>query len=299
LNSGDGPAVTYYVANAYSAKVLDDPHSSTSNGTGMDQWQLNGGANQEWTFVPISNGSDLIVNASSGLVLDDPGGSTSANTQMDQWQLDGGSNQWWNVISLSDVDFELVNAESGQALTDYDYSTNNGTPIVQWPWYGGVSQQWDLLQPLIFNGNPGYSRTTSPKITGNPSANETTSVLDDSGRFAGNGFAVIANPTSFSGVASDTNVGTAKGIGLSVGVTVQPGTRMDAPAIGGLAGAGALSPSRYGTLIGQGSRPAQGLSSDRAALDAAFADYDPTEYRLISSFRRRGRVLGGPASTGG
>jgi hypothetical protein len=278
--------------------VLDDPNSSTHNGTGMDQWQLNGGANQEWTFVPISNGSDLIVNASSGLVLDDPGGSTSANTQMDQWQLDGGSNQWWNVISLSDGDFELVNAQSGQALTDYDYSTSNGTPIVQWPWYGGVSQQWDLLQPLIFNGNPGSWRTTSPKITGNPSANDTTSVRDDSGLHAGSGFAAIANPPSFSGVASGTNVGTAKGIGPAVGATLQSGLRTGAASIGTLAGDGTLSPSRHDTPIGQRGGPAQGLSSDLAAIDSVFADYDAMEYHLMSSGRRRGQVLGSPASTG-
>jgi hypothetical protein len=82
-----------------------------------------------------------------------------------------------------------------------------------------------------------------------------------------------------------------------IGVTVQPGTRTDAPAMGGLAGAGTVSPSRYSTLIGQRNRPVQGLSSDGAALDAVFADYDPTEFHLTSSVRQRGRVLGGLTPT--
>ena len=43
--------------------MLYDPNSSTSNGTGIDQWQSNGGANQQWTFVPLADGNDLIVNA--------------------------------------------------------------------------------------------------------------------------------------------------------------------------------------------------------------------------------------------
>ena len=68
--------------------------------------------------------------------------------------------------------------------------------------------------------------------------------------------------------------------------------------IGRLAGDGTLSPSAYGTLMGQRSRPAQEVSSDLAALDAVFADYDPMQYHLMSSGRRRGRLLGGPASTG-
>jgi hypothetical protein len=80
-------------------------------------------------------------------------------------------------------------------------------------------------------------------------------------------------------------------------VTVQPGTTMDAPAIGGLAGAGSLSPSRNSTLITQHRRPAQGLSFDSAALDAVFADYDPMEYHLMSSGGRPTRILGGPTST--
>ena len=42
----------YYIVNASSGKVLDDPGGSTSNGTLIDQWQLNGGANQQWDFVP-------------------------------------------------------------------------------------------------------------------------------------------------------------------------------------------------------------------------------------------------------
>jgi hypothetical protein len=37
----------YYIVNAASGKVLDDPGFSTSNGTPIDQWQLNGGANQQ------------------------------------------------------------------------------------------------------------------------------------------------------------------------------------------------------------------------------------------------------------
>jgi hypothetical protein len=38
--------------NASSGLVLDDPNSSTRNGTPMDQWQWNGGLNPQWFLVP-------------------------------------------------------------------------------------------------------------------------------------------------------------------------------------------------------------------------------------------------------
>jgi hypothetical protein len=140
-------------------------------------------------------------------------------------------------------------------------------------------------------------QSTALNITGNATANDTTSVLTDPDS-SSSSFVVIAEPTSSSDEQARTNAGTATGTGPAVGVSPKSGTRRGAAVTDRLTGAGTLSPSRYGTRIGQRGRPAQGRSSDRAALDAVLADYDPTEYYLMSSFRRRGRVLGGPTSTG-
>ena len=85
----------YYIVNEASGKVLDDPGGSTSNGTVIDQWQLNGGANQQWDLVPLADGNYEIVNESSGKVLDDPNSSTSNGTQIIQCQPNGGANQQW------------------------------------------------------------------------------------------------------------------------------------------------------------------------------------------------------------
>ena len=41
----------YYIVNAYSGKVLDDPNFSTSDGTPIIQYQLNGGLNQQWKLL--------------------------------------------------------------------------------------------------------------------------------------------------------------------------------------------------------------------------------------------------------
>jgi hypothetical protein len=48
LNNGN-----YAVLNAYSGKVLDDPGFSTYNGAPINQYQWNGGDNQQWKLYPV------------------------------------------------------------------------------------------------------------------------------------------------------------------------------------------------------------------------------------------------------
>ena len=91
----------YYIVNASSGKVLDDPNSSTSNGTGMEVGQLNGGANQQWTFVPLADGNDLIVDPNTGTVLDDfyngyGGGFTLTSTEWSE--LGATATQEWQIF---------------------------------------------------------------------------------------------------------------------------------------------------------------------------------------------------------
>ena len=90
----------YYIVNAYSGKVLDDPNFSTTNGTPVQQFQLNGGANQRWNLVDLTNGHCEIFNADSEKFLDDPNFSTSNGTQIILYQLNGGLNQQWRLLPV-------------------------------------------------------------------------------------------------------------------------------------------------------------------------------------------------------
>jgi hypothetical protein len=133
----------YYIVNAASGKVLDDPGGSTSNGAVIEQWQLNCGMNQRWDILPVASGSVncLLVNEASGKVLGDPGFSTSNGTGIIQWQWNGGRNEQW-VFGGNN---EIVNAYSGMVLGDPCSSTSNGTQMIQWPDNGGLNEQWKLL----------------------------------------------------------------------------------------------------------------------------------------------------------
>ena len=135
--------MTDYVVTASSGKVLDDPSFSTSNGTLIQQYQLNGGATSGG-FRPLADGNDLIVNAYSGEVLDDPSFSTSNGTLIQQYQLNGGLNQQWQIVPLANGNDEVFNAYSGKVLDDPSFSTSNGTLIQQYQLNGGLNQQWSI-----------------------------------------------------------------------------------------------------------------------------------------------------------
>ena len=47
------PLSGFYIVNAASGKVLDDPNFSTSNRAPIQQFQLNGGLNQQWRLLPV------------------------------------------------------------------------------------------------------------------------------------------------------------------------------------------------------------------------------------------------------
>jgi hypothetical protein len=157
-----------YLLNVASGKVLDDPGSSTDAGTLIQQYQLNGGLNQQWQPVHLADGNFEIVNASSGLVLDDPGGSTDNGTQIQQFPANGGLNQEWQFIPLSNGYFEILNAWSGKVLDIPNGSTDNGTVVQQFTANGGLNQSWVLL-------GAGSSAPSGPAYIANASSGK---VLD-------------------------------------------------------------------------------------------------------------------------
>lgn len=62
-------AQNYKIVNANSGLVLEVPNSSTAPGTLVDQWQWNGGANQQWQLVAVGNGYSYLRNVGTGQYL--------------------------------------------------------------------------------------------------------------------------------------------------------------------------------------------------------------------------------------
>jgi len=107
-----------------------------------------GGANQRWTFQPVSGNVFTVRSVGSGLCLDVPGSSTAEGVQLDQWTCDGGANQEWvfdaagNYSSPSDTSFVLVSLNTGMTAEVKGNSTASGAKVDQWQGNGGSNQTW-------------------------------------------------------------------------------------------------------------------------------------------------------------
>jgi Ricin-type beta-trefoil lectin domain-like len=140
----------YYIINASSLDALDDPGGSTSNFTIIDQWVLNGGANQRWDLVPVGNGNYFIQNEASQFVLDNAL-STNDGSVIYQTQSYGGPNQQWQLVQQPNGTDLIVNAYSQKALEDPPGAQNGdglnseGIQMVQSQVNGGDNQQWTLV----------------------------------------------------------------------------------------------------------------------------------------------------------
>jgi hypothetical protein len=131
--STGGGATGPITAGDNSAQCVDDNGQSTVNGTKIQLWTCNGGANQSWTVE--SDGTLQVL----GKCLDITGASSANGTLIELWQCNGGANQQWRAQNS-----QLVNPASGKCLDDPNSNTANGTQLDLWTCTGGTNQQWTI-----------------------------------------------------------------------------------------------------------------------------------------------------------
>ena len=132
-SSTGGGATGPITSGVNSAKCVDDNGLSSANGTKIQLWDCNGGANQQWTVA--SNGTLQVY----GKCMDITGANYSNGTLVELWDCNGGGNQQWQASNG-----ELVNPASGKCLDDPNSNTANGTQLELWTCNGGTNQQWHL-----------------------------------------------------------------------------------------------------------------------------------------------------------
>ena len=116
-----------------SNRCLDVPGLATTNGTLLDIWDCNGGANQQWSA--LSNGELQVY---GNKCLDVPNHATTAGTRVEIWDCNDGANQQWTLNSNGTV----VGRESGLCLDVTGAGTTNGTAVEIWTCNGASNQQW-------------------------------------------------------------------------------------------------------------------------------------------------------------
>ncbi|BCM88343.1 levanase [Abditibacteriota bacterium] len=136
----------YKITARHSGKVMDS--TSTTDGSGVQQWDSLGGQNQQWKVEMVEPGYYRITSVSSGKALDVNG---SANgTPVQQWPSSGADKQKWAISNVDGDYFNIVGKASGKALEVTSSSLTNGSTVQQWDYLGGQSQQWkfDLLSAI-------------------------------------------------------------------------------------------------------------------------------------------------------
>ncbi|MFI8258188.1 RICIN domain-containing protein [Streptomyces filamentosus] len=123
-------------------RALDNPNSSTADGTRLVTWTANNGANQKWTLTRRTDGSYELRNNASGKCADVENGSTAAGARVIQWTCHGGANQRWSLTRLPAGTHTLTSVGSGLLLTTA--STANGAEVTQQPDTGAALQRWTV-----------------------------------------------------------------------------------------------------------------------------------------------------------
>jgi hypothetical protein len=137
--------------------VISTPQ--TQNGmapaTPVQQWTCWGGPMQQWQFVAVSGGYE-IVNQNSGQGLDMAGGpAATANVNgaaLIQWPYWGGTNEIFSVVPAPDSGYyEIKPTNSSNECLDVistsatNYATMPGTYVQQNACWGGPMQEWQLV----------------------------------------------------------------------------------------------------------------------------------------------------------
>jgi hypothetical protein len=125
---------------AIGTKDLDDPGSSTADGTALTT--AHGTTDTDWVFTQQTDGSYEIASAVSGQCASVNYGSSAAGMNIVQWPCSDSGNQEWDVVLQPNGAYLVTSVESDLLLTTA--SKANGAVVTQEADTGSVLQQWNI-----------------------------------------------------------------------------------------------------------------------------------------------------------
>jgi arabinoxylan arabinofuranohydrolase len=112
---------------------LDLSGASMAAGAAVTQWTCNGQANQQFQFVPVSNGYGRLQVQHSGYDVAVADSSTAAGVPNIVQQVPNGApNSLWLPVRQSDGSYSFRNQNSGLCLDVYGASSTLGQQLDQW-----------------------------------------------------------------------------------------------------------------------------------------------------------------------
>ncbi|GGN62322.1 hypothetical protein GCM10010112_20360 [Actinoplanes lobatus] len=151
-----------YIWGYDSQKCIDNPNSSTANGTVQIIFSCYEprNANQSWTFITTEGKYWNIKNGSSGKCLTVKGASTENSAAVIQYTCNNGDNEeWYTEYTGIYVEwgwradyYRIINRKSGKCLTVKNASTSNSAQLLQYTCNGGTNQNWSWAPDLRLHG---------------------------------------------------------------------------------------------------------------------------------------------------
>jgi hypothetical protein len=133
----------YKIVNKRSGKSLDVYGCKTANNTPIVQWGYNGGAHQQWRFVPTTNGYVKIVSRNGGRVLANHATTQGSNSYL--YDYYSGGYKDWKIECAQNGLFRIVHRASGKVLDVANDALTDGANIQIKTWDGTNSQLWEIV----------------------------------------------------------------------------------------------------------------------------------------------------------
>ncbi|GAB2844859.1 RICIN domain-containing protein [Actinoallomurus bryophytorum] len=124
---------------------VDVHGNSSAAGAAIGQWTCNGQSNQQFQFLPGSNGYGELQAQSSGQVVAVANGSTTAGTpDIVQQARNGSASSMWRPLQQSDGSYEFQNGNSGLCLDVYGGGSTLDQQLDQWQCKGAPGTNQDF-----------------------------------------------------------------------------------------------------------------------------------------------------------
>ena len=144
LASSPSSALTNFHIVTFAGKCLDLTGVSAANGTLVQQYNCNGGAQQTWNAVASGSGYQLVSNL-SGRCLDIINADASNGTQIQEWDCNGSAQQQWQ-LSVTGAATQIISVLDGKCLDVTGVSSSNGVKLQQYDCLGSGNQSFTLAQ---------------------------------------------------------------------------------------------------------------------------------------------------------
>jgi len=151
-NGATNMAGVYFIQNRNSGLYMDVWGATNADGVNIAQGAYNGGANQQFQFNHLGDGTYQVLATHSMKSVDIDGIKTTDGANVQQWTYYGTPNQQFIVFPTGDGFYKLIPKHSGKVIEVANFGTANGDNIQQWTNVNQTSGQWKFVTPVAVNG---------------------------------------------------------------------------------------------------------------------------------------------------